>query len=105
MAPHLLAGGRRPFLPRAGRGDERRGRHSQRRRDDSLLQRPFRQMLDAEIERVMGGKIAWFCRASRNGFEALLRAADGHESRGELELLGTMARSFPLTCRSGDLHG
>jgi len=56
----------------------------------------FAQMLDAEIERVMGGKIAWFLpERSRNGFEALLRAADGHESRGELELLGHNGQVVP----------
>jgi PAS domain S-box-containing protein len=53
-------------------------------------------MLDAEIERVMGGMIAWFLpERSRNGFEALLRAADGHESRGELELLGHNGQVVP----------
>jgi PAS domain S-box-containing protein len=56
----------------------------------------FAQMLDAEIERVMGGMIAWFLpERSRNGFEALLRAADGHESRGELELLGHNGQVVP----------
>ena len=56
----------------------------------------FAQMLGAEIERVMGGMIAWFLpERSRNGFEALLRAADGHESRGELELLGHNGQVVP----------
>jgi two-component system CheB/CheR fusion protein len=56
----------------------------------------FAQMLDAEIERVMGGMIACFLpERSRNGFEALLRAADGHESRGELELLGHNGQVVP----------
>jgi PAS domain S-box-containing protein len=56
----------------------------------------FAQMLDAEIERVMGGMIAWFLpERSRNGFEALLRAADGGESRGELELLGHNGQVVP----------
>jgi PAS domain S-box-containing protein len=56
----------------------------------------FAQMLGAEIERVMGGMIAWFLPdRSRNGFEALLRAADGHESRGELELLGHNGQVVP----------
>jgi PAS domain S-box-containing protein len=56
----------------------------------------FAQMLGAEIERVMGGMIAWFVpERSRNGFEALLRAADGHESRGELELLGRNGQVVP----------
>jgi PAS domain S-box-containing protein len=40
--------------------------------------------------------IAWFLPdRSRNGFEALLRAADGHESRGELELLGHNGQVVP----------
>jgi PAS domain S-box-containing protein len=56
----------------------------------------FAEMLDAPLERVMGGAIFGFLPyQSREAFEALVREAEGGASRGELQLLGRAGQVVP----------
>jgi PAS domain S-box-containing protein len=56
----------------------------------------FAEMLDAELERVMGSAIGEFVPdRSREAFEALVREAIDGESRGEMELISRTGRVVP----------
>jgi PAS domain S-box-containing protein len=56
----------------------------------------FAEMLGAPLESVMGSSMQRFLPArSQEAFQALLREADGGESRGELDLLNHEGRPVP----------
>jgi PAS domain S-box-containing protein len=65
----------------------------------------FAEMLDSEIEHVMGGAIRWFLpERSRPGFDALVRAAGEGQSRGELELLSLSGAVVPAYLSMSVIH-
>jgi PAS domain S-box-containing protein len=65
----------------------------------------FAEMLGSPIERVMGSAVFRFLpHRSRETFEAMVREANGGESRGELELLGQDGEVVPAYLSVSVIH-
>jgi PAS domain S-box-containing protein len=66
----------------------------------------FADMLGAPLESVMGSAVERFVPARwQDAFRALLREADGGESRGELDLLDHDGRPVPALVSVSVIHG
>ncbi|HEY3451604.1 MAG TPA: PAS domain S-box protein [Myxococcales bacterium] len=66
----------------------------------------FARMLDTELQRVMGSAIQSFLpERSREAFEAMVREANGGESRGEVGLLSQSGQAVPAYLSVSVIHG